>query len=54
MPKEEADLVGDLHYCWRKARRAAGEVQDRLATLQVGAGEGCLTGGAGGVGRRGA
>ena len=36
MPKEEADLVGDLRYSWRKLRRLAGEVSERLAQLQLG------------------
>lgn len=37
VPKEEADLVGDLHYSWRKLRKLAAEVADNLATVQVGA-----------------
>lgn len=36
MPKEEADMVGDLGYSWRKLKRAAAEVADTLATVQVG------------------
>lgn len=36
MPKEELDCVGDLRYCWRKLKRLAGEVGDRLAQLQPG------------------
>ena len=36
VPKEEADLVGDLRYCWRKLRKQAGEVAESLAMLQVG------------------
>lgn len=36
VPKEELDCVGDLRYCWRKLKRLAGEVGDRLAQLQPG------------------
>lgn len=38
MPKEEADMVGDLGYSWRKLKRAAAEAADTLATVQVGSG----------------
>ncbi|KAL4452763.1 hypothetical protein ABPG75_008425, partial [Micractinium tetrahymenae] len=36
VPKEEADLVGDLHYSWRKLKKLAADVADNLATVQVG------------------
>ncbi|KAI3432720.1 hypothetical protein D9Q98_004263 [Chlorella vulgaris] len=35
VPKDEADLLGDTRYSWRKLKKLAGEVADRLATLQV-------------------
>jgi len=35
VPKEEADMVGDLGYSWRKLKKAAAEVSDALATVQV-------------------
>jgi dynein heavy chain len=36
VPKEEAALVSDLRYGWRKLRRLATDVSDRLAQLQAG------------------
>ena len=54
VPKEEADLVGDLRYSWRKAKKQAADVTDALATLQVlcrwvaGGGRGGGGGGGGG------
>ncbi|PSC73956.1 flagellar outer dynein arm heavy chain gamma [Micractinium conductrix] len=36
VPKEEADLVGDLRYSWRKLKKLSADVGDNLATLQVG------------------
>ena len=35
VPKEEADLVGDLRYSWRKLKKLSADVGDNLATLQV-------------------
>lgn len=36
VPKEEAALVSDLRYGWRKLRKLAGDVADSLARLQAG------------------
>lgn len=36
VPKEESDMVSDLHYSWRKLRKLATEVSNKLAKLQVG------------------
>ena len=36
VPKEESDMVSDLHYNWRKLRKLATEVSNKLAKLQVG------------------
>ena len=36
MPKDEAAAVADLRYGWRRLRRTAAELSDRLARLQVG------------------
>jgi len=35
VPKEEADLVGDLRYSWRKLKKLAADVSDNLAKVQV-------------------
>ena len=36
VPKEEGDLVSDLHYSWKKLRKLATDVSNKLAKLQVG------------------
>jgi dynein heavy chain, axonemal len=36
VPKEESDLVSDLHYSWKKLRKLATDVSNTLAKLQVG------------------
>lgn len=36
VPKEESDMVSDLHYSWRKLRKLATDVSNKLAKLQVG------------------
>jgi dynein heavy chain, axonemal len=36
VPKEESDLVSDLHYSWKKLRKLATDVSNRLAKLQAG------------------
>ena len=35
VPKEEADMVGDMGYSWRKLKKAAVDVADTLATVQA-------------------
>jgi hypothetical protein len=35
VPKEEADLVGDLRYAWRSLKKVAAEVSEQLASVQV-------------------
>lgn len=36
VPKEESDLVSDLHYSWKKLRKLATDVSNKLAHLQAG------------------
>ena len=36
VPKEEGDLVSDLHYSWKKLRKLATDVANKLAKLQAG------------------
>lgn len=36
VPKEESDLVSDLHYSWKKLRKLATELSNKLAKLQAG------------------
>lgn len=35
VPKEEAGMVSDLRYGWKKLRKQAGDVSNHLARLQV-------------------
>jgi dynein heavy chain, axonemal len=36
VPKEESDLVSDLHYSWKKLRKLATELSNKLGKLQAG------------------
>lgn len=35
VPKEETDQVSDLRYSWKKLRKLASEVTDKLSEMQV-------------------